>query len=155
MHSKVRVQLVLSLVDSKTRPRVAKLLVKMYRSTDFVPADLVDEADLFNSGGQIRFAYGDGSLHGAFSWVDVERLQFLSNYAAASRYKCFACLAEPEHFGDTVGALEYVEHELVWEIQERGFGFGFSVRFRAVAALAFGMENHSEIIQEQSGDAVT
>jgi hypothetical protein len=81
--------------------------------------------------------------------VDVQCLQVISNYAAASRYKDFACLSESEHFGDAVSAFEYGKYEFFRDIQEGGVCFG--LRFLAGAALAFGVENHSETIQKQSG----
>jgi hypothetical protein len=118
MLSKIRVQLVLSLVGSKTRSRVAKPLVEMCRGADHVPADLVDEADFFDGRGQIRLAKCDCSFHRARSCVDVQCLQAIANYAAASWYKDFACLSEPEHFGDAVSAFEYGKYEFVREIQE-------------------------------------
>lgn len=152
MPSKIRVELVLSLMDSKTRPRVAKPLVEMCRGADHVPADLIDEADFFNGRGQIRLAKGDGSFHGACSCVNIQCLQVISNYAATSWYKDFACLSEPEHFGDAVSAFEYGKYEFVRKIQEGSVCFG--LRFVARATLAFGVEDHSETIQEQSGGRV-
>lgn len=152
MRNKVQVQLLLSLVESKTWPGVAKPLVKMCWGADQVPTDLVDDANLFNGGAQIRFADFDGSFHRALSWVDVERIQVISNYGVAGGNKDLARLSEPEHFGDAVSALKYPKYELVREIQEGGVDFG--LWFFAVATLAVGMEYHSETIQEQNGVAV-
>ena len=63
MCNKIQVQLFLSLMESKTRPGVTEPLVKMCRGADQVPMYLVDDANLFNGGGQIRFADFDGSFH--------------------------------------------------------------------------------------------
>lgn len=150
MPSKVQIELVLSLMDSKARPRVAEPFVEMCRGADHVPADPVDEADFFDGRGQIRLAKSDGSFHnGARSCVDVKRLQAIANYAATSWYKNFACLSEAEHFGDAVSAFKYGKYEFVREIQEGSVCFG--LRFVAGATLALGVEDHSETIQEQSG----
>ena len=71
--------------------------------------------------------------------MDVESLQLVSYYAAASRYEDFACLSEPEHFGDAVSALENSKQELVRKVQEGGVGF--ILRFHADTTLA-NRENH-------------
>ena len=71
--------------------------------------------------------------------MDVEGLQLISYYTAASRYKDFACLSEPEHFGDAVSALEDSKQELVRKVQE--CGVGFILRFDADTTLDNG-ENH-------------
>ena len=81
--------------------------------------------------------------------MNVQRLSPVSNDAAASWDKDFACLAEPEHFGDAVSALEYGKYEFVGEIQEGSMCFG--LRFFASATLAVNVEHHAETIQEQSG----
>ena len=85
--------------------------------------------------------------------MDVQCLQVISNYAVASGHKDFARLSESEHFGDAVSALKYSKYELIREIQERGVGFGLC--FFAVATLAFGVENHAEIIQGQRGSTAS
>lgn len=53
MRNKIQVQLFPSLMESKTRPGVTKPLVKMCWCADQVPTNLVDDANLLNSGAQI------------------------------------------------------------------------------------------------------
>ena len=84
MCSKIQAQLVLSLMQSKTRPRAAKPLVEMCRGADHIPADFVDEANLFDGGGQTRLANVDGLFDGAQPWMNVYCLQIVSNGVVAS-----------------------------------------------------------------------
>jgi len=150
---KIQVQLVLSLMESKTRPRVAESLFKMRRNADHVPADLVDKADLFDGGGQVCLAKLDGLFNGALSWMNVQRFPLVSNNGAARWYEDFACLAESEHLGDVVSALEYGKYEFVGEIQEGGVCFG--LRLLACATLAVDVKNHADTIQEKDGNCVS
>lgn len=153
MRGEIQVQFVLSLMESKTRPRVAKPLFKMRRNADHIPADLVDKADLFDGGGQVCLAKLDRLLNGALSWMNVQRFPLVSNNGAASWYEDFACLAESEHLGDVVSALEYGKYEFVGETQEGGVCFG--LRLLACATLAVDVKNHADTIQERDGNSVS